>query len=468
MKKEKYEQGNYTLPSNPRYQPKSMIPYFGYDNIVKTWIEVELALLDVLGEIGVIPKDEYALLTPEVRERIKTITTTEVDKREREVTKHDVRALVQLIQEIIPQPFKLRRWVHFGATSFDIRDTGSVLAYRRAFLDVTLPAIDNLAKILADKIEEYAEIRQIGRTHGQHALPITVGFWLATILGRLLNCRERLLIIYNDLRGKFSGAVGAYNAQIGLLGRNIEEKVLEKLGLQPAEISTQILPPELLADFLHAYVLLSACLAQLARDCRHLQRSEIQEIREKFEEGQVGSSTMPHKRNPISFENIEGIFLIVKNEYGKILDALISEHQRDLIGSSVSREFPGIVVLVQHQLERMIRVITKMEIDEEALKRNFNQNAHLVLAEPLYLALQMAGYKWDAHHFVNKTLVPKATPEKPLIKVLEELAKEDPELTEVVNRIPAEVRSLLHDPEDYIGLAIEKARAIAEKARDIK
>jgi len=443
-----------------------MIPYFGYDNIVKTWIEVELALLDTLWEIGTIPEEEYALLTPEVRERIKAITTTEVDKREREVTKHDIRALVQLIRETIPHPFKLRRWVHFAATSFDIRDTGSILVFKRAFLEVTLPIIDKLIKTLADKVEEYVEVRQIGRTHGQHALPITVGFWLATILSRLLNCRERLVITCDDLRGKFSGAVGAYNAQIGLLSKSIEEKVLEKLNLKPADISTQILPPEPLADFLHAYVLLSACLAQLGRDCRHLQRSEIQEIMEKFEEGQVGSSTMPHKRNPLSFENTEGMFINVKNEYGKVLDTLISEHQRDLVGSSPAREFGGIVVFVQYQLERMVQAISKIEVDKEALKKNFSLNAHLILAEPLYLALQMAGYKWDAHEFVKKELIPKATPEKPLISVLEELATEDPELKEVVDRIPEEIKSLLHNPEDYIGLAIEKAQTITEKATE--
>lgn len=457
---------NLILPGNPRYQPKSMVPYFGYDNIVKTWIEVELALLDVLADISVIPADEYRLLTLEVRERIKTITTTKVDKREREVTKHDVRALVQLIQEKLPLP--LRRWVHFGATSFDIRDTASILAFMQVFLEVTTPALKGLINILADKVEKYADIRQIGRTHGQHALPITVGFWLATILSRLINCRERLNITCDDLRGKFSGAVGAYNAQIGLLSQNIEDRVLEKLGLLPAEISTQILPPEPLADFLHAYVLLSGCLAQLARDCRQLQRSEIEEVAERFEEGQVGSSTMPHKRNPIAFENIEGIFLIVKNEYGKVLDTLISEHQRDLVGSSVSREFPGIVVLVQYQLERMIKVIEKMEIDIDSLKRNFSQSAHLILAEPLYLALQMAGFKGDAHKFVNETLAPKATPEKPLIVILEEIAKDDPALAKVINRIPKEIRLLLHSPEDYIGLAVEKAQAIAKRARNLK
>lgn len=468
MTKEKYEQENYILPGNPRYQPKSMIQFFGYDNIVKTWIEVELALLETLWEIGVIPDKEYALLTPRVRERIKAITMTEVDKREREVTKHDVRALVQLIQGTIPHPFQLRRWVHFAATSFDVRDTGSILAFKRAFSEVTLPTIDKLIGILADKVEEYVEVRQIGRTHGQHALPITAGFWLATILNRLLNCRERLVITCKNLRGKFSGAVGAYNAQIGLLGRSIEEKVLEKLDLQPAEISTQILPPELLADFLHTYVLLSAGLAQLGRDCRQLQRSEIQEVMEKFEEGQVGSSTMPHKRNPISFESTEGMFINVKNEYGKVLDTLISEHQRDLVGSSPAREFAGIVVFVQYQLERMARVVSKMEIDREALNRNFNLNAHLILAEPLYLALQMAGFKGDAYRFVTKTLVPKATPEKPLMKILAELTETDPSLKEVLIRIPGEVRSLLWRPEDYIGLAIEKAMAIVKKARNIK
>lgn len=458
---------NDVLPGNPRYQPRSMVPYFGYDNLVKTWIEVELALLDVLADLGVIPKEEYSLLTPEVREIIKTITTTEVGQRERKVTEHDVRALVQLIRERIKHSFQLRRWIHFGATSFDIRDTGSILAYKRAFFEVELPAIDTLIGILAEIVEKYAETRQIGRTHGQHALPITVGFWLATILSRLLDCRKRLLATCNGLRGKFSGAVGAYNAQVGLLEKNIEKQVLAKLNLLPADISTQILPIEPLADFLHAHVLLSACLAQLGRDCRHLQRSEIQEIREKFEGAQVGSSTMPHKRNPVSFENAEGIFIIVKNEYGKVLDVLISEHQRDLVGSSVSREFPGILVLVQYQLERMIKVVAKMEIDPKALKKNFDQSAHLVLAEPIYLALQMAGYEGDSHKFVNEVLVPRATPEKPLITILEELAKENSSLAEIVNRIPTEVMALLRSPNDYIGLAVEKARIIAQKAKSI-
>lgn len=454
---------NYVLPGNPRYQPKSMVPYFGYDNLIKPQIEVELTLLKVLRGLEIIPEEEYAFLPGVTFD----ITTTEVDKREKEVTKHDIRALVQLIREKIPSSSKLQRWIHFGATSYDIRDTASILAYNRAFNSVTIPAIETLIDILIEKVEKYAKIRQIGRTHGQHALPITVGFWLATILGRILNCRERLLTTCDNLRGKFNGPVGAYNAQIGLLGESIEDMLLAKLGLFPAEISTQTLPLEPLADFLHAHVLLSGCLAQFARDCRNLQRSDIGEVKEGFEKGQVGSSTMPHKRNPISSENSEGIFLVVKNEYGKVLDILISEHQHDHIRSSVAREFPGIVVLVQYQLERTIEVIKKMEIDTKALERNFSKNEHLILAEPLYLALQMAGFEDDAHKLVNEILVPKATPEKPLIAVLEELAKEDPSLAEVISKIPTGIKRLLRSPKDYIGLAIRKSRAIAKKAKSI-
>ena len=457
---------NYILPGNPRYQPKSMVPYFGYDNIVKPWIEVELALLDVLGELSIIPEDEYSLLTSEIREDLKTITTTEVDRRERKVTKHDIRALVQLLQEKLPLP--LRRWVHFGATSFDIRDTGSILAYRRTFVNVTLPAIDDLIRVLTNKVEKYAEVRQIGRTHGQHALPITIGFWLATILSRLINCRRRLRNTYENLRGKFSGAVGAYNAQISFFEHSIEEKVLLKLELLPAEISTQILPPEPLANFLHTCVLLSGCLAQLGRDGRNLQRSEIAEISEEFVAEQVGSSTMPHKRNPISFENTEGIFIIIKNEYGKVLDTLISEHQRDLVGSSPSRDFPGILVLLQYQLERMVRVIKKLQVDNIALNRNFEQNGHLVLAEPLYLALQKAGFEGDAHKFVKNKLLPRATSEKPLIVVLEEIAKESQDLRKIVNQIPEGTRLRLRSAKGYIGLAVEKALDIVERAKNIK
>ena len=194
--------------------------------------------------------------------------------------------------------------------------------------------------------------------------------------------------------GKISGAVGAYNAQIGLQfdqcsgDKTFEERVLEKLNLTPAKISTQILPPEPLAYFLFSCAMTSASLGQLGRDCRHLMRTEIGEITESFEENQVGSSTMAHKRNPFNFENFEGMWLKTKNEFGKVMDTLISEHQRDLVGSCVARDYPIILINLQKQLDTLtkknqkgIPFISRITIDIESCRRNFNMNSNLILSE---------------------------------------------------------------------------------------
>jgi len=179
--------------------------------------------------------------------------------------------------------------------------------------------------LLADLVEKFASQVQIGRTHGQHALPITVGFWLATILQRILYNWKQMEVYSEGLVGKISGAVGAYNAQVGLQleqrcgSKTFEDRVLEKLGLSPAKISTQILLPEPLAYFLFSCVITSASFGQLGRDCRHLMRTEIAEVMESFEKDQVGSSTMAHKRNPINFENIEGMWLKTKMNLVKSL-----------------------------------------------------------------------------------------------------------------------------------------------------
>lgn len=238
------------MPGNPRYQPKSLIPYFGYDNLARFLIEVEWALLESLVDIKVIPEKEAKLLTYELKELlISTITTTVLDEREK-ITKHDIRALVQLMQENMPEP--LRKWVHYSATSYDVIENARIIAYKRAFREVTLPTLVDLIENLGVKAEEFASAVQIGRTHGQHALPITVGFWLATLLNRFIDSAQELKEAESKLVGKFSGAVGAYNAQValGLDGKSqelfnitFEQLVMLKLDLNPSTISTQILQP---------------------------------------------------------------------------------------------------------------------------------------------------------------------------------------------------------------------------------
>lgn len=469
---------NLVLPGNPRYQPKELTPYFGYDNLYREVAAIEIATVQVLGEIGVIPKEELAALQPSIIEEILAIPTTEVDEIERKITHHDVRAWVRRAQEIING--KLARWIHIPLTSYDVIDTGRILQFQKSYQCALNPSISKVVLLLTDLVRKFAGQIQIGRTHGQHALPITVGFWLATILNRIIYNWELIDSYSNSLVGKISGAVGAHNAQFGLKftdpsqEKSFEKRILDKLALRPARISTQILPPEPLGYFLFSCCMLSATLAQFGRDCRHLMRSEITEVAESFEEGQVGSSTMAHKRNPVNFENLEGMWIRTKNEFGKVLDTLISEHQRDLVGSSVARDYPIILVNLQQQLNTLLKknkfgipFLSRITVHEDICQRNFEMSSCLILAEPLYIALQMAGYSGDAHKFVNRKLVPIAKEKEILlVEILEELAKDDSDLQTTISAIPKEVWDLLHHPEKYTGSAEKKALEIAAYAEE--
>lgn len=472
---------NLTLPGNLRYQPRSLQEYFGYDYLYRELAAVELATLATLNEIGFIPDENYHLLTPETTDAIMAIPTTEVDQVEREITSHDVRAWIYEGRTKLDP--RLGRWVHIPLTSYDPLDTGRTLQFLKAYRGAVKPLIKEAGFLLTDLVERFAGQLQIGRTHGQHALPITVGFWLATILSRYLYNFEQMDIHADGLVGMISGAVGAYNASTGLgIEARVKEAttgdwtfeklVLRKLGLEPARISTQILPPEPLAYFLFAALMLSATIAQLGRDGRHLMRSEIAEFAEAFEETQDGSSTMAHKRNPITFENLEGMYWRTKNEFGKVLDTLISEHQRDLVGSSPARDFPIIIVNLVQQLGTLTRkkkdvpFLARVTINAEACQRNFEMSKHLILSEPLYIALQMAGYDGDAHNFVNHVLTPKAQKSgRMLVEILEDFPDDDPAKTAYL-AIPADLRELLHHPEQYTGRAKEKALEIAALARE--
>jgi len=470
---------NNTLPGNPRYQPKEMEAVFGYDNLYKKIALVEIATLETLGDLGVIDAEVIKKLDQDLKNKLLCIRTTEVDKIERELTHHDIRAWVKRAQEILPSD--LAKWVHIPLTSYDVIDTARILQYREAYESAIKPALEKTVKIYIDLVKKFADQKQIGRTHGQHALPITVGFWLATILNRIIYNWENLDNYSNNLKGKISGAVGAHNAQFGLGftkrgdSDNFEKKVLDKLGLKSASISTQILAPEPLAFFLFSMTCLSATFAQFGRDSRHLMRSEIGEIVESFEKGQVGSSTMAHKRNPISFENLEGMWLRTKNEFGKVMDTMISEHQRDLVGSSVARDYPIILINLQYQLNTLLRknksglcFLERISVNKEACDDNFSKNANVILAEPLYIALQMAGYEGDAHDLVNHKLIAEAQENKRLlVDVLEELAVEDEDLKRVVDNMPKDILDLLKKPATYIGDASELALSIADMAKNI-
>lgn len=472
---------NLLMPGNPRYQPTQLAPYFGYDNQYRGVGEVELATLDTLIECQIVPAEDAALLTPALRAALlDDITTTDVDVIERSGLGHDIRAWVHRAQQLFQQheAASLGRWLHVPLTSFDPLHTGRILLYLRAWENVVRPHVVRLMASLALQVENYAHTVQIGRTHGQHALPITVGFWLATILQRVTYNARCMHQHAAELVGKIAGAVGAYNAQIGLGFDTIdaqptfEERVLSKLGLRPAPISTQLLPPEPLANFLHSACLLSAALGQFGMDCRHLMRTEIGEVAQPAKAGVVGSSTMPHKRNPDRFENLEAMWRRNVAEYQKVFLALNSEHQRDLVGSPLERDFPIILINLQEQLNTLLKMeagvtfVGRMRIDQSALQRNFDLQAKVILAEPLYIVMVMAGYRGDAHALVNNQLVPAAMANNTLLAAeCVRLTETDEAVRAAWERIPPAVMALLHQPKSYLGRAPQKALQVAATAR---
>ena len=471
---------NLSLPGSQRYRPKDMFDIFGYDRLYRPCIEVELAALDTLADLGIIPANDYALLDVDCRAKLLAITTTEVDEIERAVTNHDARAIVMAMQAILPE--SLRRWLHVPLTSYDVLDTARVLQFVRAYQKVIAPKLTMVINILAGRVEEHAETLQIGRSHGQHAIPITVGFWLATILSRLIDNAMALKTATGNLVGKITGPVGACNAQVafGLYqhangnGRTFEQLVLDRLGLMAAPVSTQILPPETCARYLFACSQVIATLGQLGTDFRQLARTEIGEVREPFEKMQVGSSAMPSKRNPIISEGEVGAWLNAVGEFVKVMLTSISEHQRDLTGSSVLRDSLMVPLLLVRQLDPLLRkgkedkrpYLERIIIDAVACRRNVQMSAHVVLAEPLYLALQFHGYTGDAHHLVNHGLVDiAAATGKNLVDVLEDRAKagEEP-FASAFAFLPDKVKNDLRHPERYIGRAPEIARETAARA----
>lgn len=465
---------NLAMAGHWRYAPSALHDLFGKDNHYRLAIRVEIALLHVLGQIGFIPAADIALLTPDLEADLLTITTTQVDQRERK-TNHDIRALVQLMQERMPS--KLVPYVHFGLTSYDVIETAESLRMRMAH-EMVKKMTGQLIRQLANRVHEHAATLQIGRTHLQHALPITVGFWLATILHRLIYNIRQADVFADALVGKISGAVGAYNAQFGfgILEKcgdvSFEVRLLAHLGLKPAPISTQILPPEPMTDYLYSVLKLSAALCQLGNDGRILMASEIGEIKELREAGAAGSSTMAHKDNPITLENTVGMYEKSVGEFMKLMFLFVSDLQRDLTGSSVMRDRVILIINLVSQLSRLLAekdgksFIQRLEVNAEACRRNLGLKGSQILAEPMYLILGWVGFSGDAHKLVSDEVVPRTDGGRKSIVEATRAALGDkfPDQADLLDAVPQDMLRLLENPGMYSGRAEQKALQIAAAA----
>jgi adenylosuccinate lyase len=418
--------------------------YLAEEAFVRYMAKVEAALVEAYAAEGLCSKE----IAQAVAQAASRITAAEVYHEEERIH-HETRALVNCLAQ--KAGATAAPWIHLGATSEDIIGTANALRYRDFCRRMLLPALCELEKTLISLSLREKESCQIGRTHGQHAVPLTLGFALCEYVSRLGGRIVRLGECSDNLRGKFSGAVGAYNAQSLLLADPLEfEKTfLATLGLKPADHSTQIIEPEYTLDLLHAAVSLFGVFANLSDDMRHLQRSEIGEISEEFTAAQVGSSTMPHKQNPISFENIKSLWKVfVPRVFTAYLDQ-ISEHQRDLTNSASSRFVGEILCALYIATLRLNATLGRLGVNRAALEVNLKKNWHKTIAEPCYLILARNGHV-GAHERVRKAVQSGENLSAWLSK-------------ELVRPLTASEENTLRGPEHYLGLAIKKTEVVCQE-----
>ncbi|MGM0370781.1 MAG: lyase family protein [Bacillota bacterium] len=427
--------------------------YLSEKSKVEYQAEVELALVKALAKRDICSKE----VVEEVKEAIAELTTAEVYKEEKK-TKHNIRALVNCIQKRVSDEAK--PYIHFTTTSFDIVDTANSLRYKKAAEELIVPTLKELEKVLMKIALREKDTVQVGRTHGQHAIPVTFGFSIAEYVSRLGNRIEEIEASSQQLKGKIAGAVGAYNASHLFFEEpeSFEADVLAELDLEAGSHSTQIVEPEYMTDFVHSLVSSFGVIANFSDDMRNLQRSELAEVGEHFGEDQVGSSTMPHKRNPINYENVKSMWKQFMPRMMTLYQDQISEHQRDLTNSASSRFIPELIVGLLSSVNRLIRVGEKLVVDHENIKENFEQNKEMIVAEPLYILLASYGHP-DAHEAVRKlTLEAEETG-----KTLRQLAVEKEELEPYIKQLNAKQKKLLTNPDQYIGTAVKKTENVVEK-----
>ena len=425
-------------------------PYLSENAMIRHMAKVEAALTNILAKKGICSKK----VADEVEKASKKISAEEVYVEEDKL-KHNVRALVNCIRNRVSDEAK--PFIHFTATSHDIISTADALRCKEFTNSILIPALIDFEKTLIDLALRERNTLQVGRTHGQHAVPITFGFALAQYVSRFGNSILKIRKSGNNLRGKIAGAVGSYNAS-SLFFRNPEEfekQVLQELNLKPSPISTQIPEAEFMVDYVNAVVESFGVLANLSDDMRNLQRSEIAEVGEIFTSKQVGSSTMPQKRNPINFENVKSLWKEFMPRIITLYSDQISEHQRDLTNSASSRFIPEILAAFYISVKRLNRTMKSLNVDEKNLKKNFDMNKGLIVAEPLYILLAAYNHP-DAHEAVKQLTLKAQSTKKPL----QEIIKKEKSLKQYLKKFNKEQLKIINNPENYVGIANKKTESV--------
>ncbi|MCW3983679.1 MAG: adenylosuccinate lyase [Candidatus Bathyarchaeota archaeon] len=436
-----------------RYGTPEMLKIFDEETRVQKLLDVEAALALAHAEVGNIPKKDAAKIADMAS--TKYVKVERVKAIEKEI-KHDIASLVRALSE---QCGSSGAYVHLGATSYDIVDTANALQLKDA-IAVLEKRLTEFKTILQKQAATHKATVMIGRTHGQHALPITLGFKFAVWgyevnrhLQRLDECKKRALA------GKVSGAVGT-QAGLGEHAVEIQALVMKRLGLSAAEISTQIVQRDRYAEVISIYAMIASSLENFATEIRELQRPEIAEVFESFEaKKQVGSSTMPHKQNPETCERVCGLARIVRSLAMPALEDMVTWHERDLTQSSAERFIlPESSILLDYILNLMCNIVANLRVDSQRMLANMSATEGRAMSESVMMALVKKGVnRQEAHELLRQLTIKSAVEKKPFKQTL----LEDKLVSKTLSE--KEIEAAL-DPKNYLGTAIKQAEQFAKGA----
>ena len=374
----------------PRYTRPEMARIWSDENRFRTWLAVEVAATETLAEAGLVPKEAAQAIKQRADFRLDRIHEIEAEVR------HDVIAFTTAVAEIVGPH---ARWFHYGLTSNDVVDTAQALLIRQAS-QVIAQDLQRLSEVLERRAWEFKDTPMVGRTHGIHAEPITFGFKISNWYSETQRNIARFIAAAEDMRvGKFSGAVGIF----AHLTPELEEKICARLGLQAAAVSSQVIQRDRHAHYLATLAVIASTLDKIATEIRHLQRTEVREAEEFFSEKQKGSSAMPHKRNPVTLEQISGLARVVRSNAQAGFENVALWHERDISHSSVERVIlPDSTTLTDYLLTKTANIVDTMFVYPERMLANLESTRGLIFSGQLLLDLVEHGVsREDAYRSVQ-------------------------------------------------------------------
>lgn len=358
-----------------RYQTEEMKAIWNEEHKYQTWLEIEILACEAWCELGKIPKEDVIAIRQQAHVEVERVLELEA------MTQHDVVAFTRAVSESLGDE---KKWIHYGLTSTDVVDTANGVRLKEANA-VIEKSLRDLISLVGKEAQRYRNTPCIGRTHGIHAEVTTFGLKLAVFYDELQRHLTRFLAVRDEVEvGELSGAVGTFAA----IPMFVEQYVCEHLGLRPQPITTQVLPRDLYAHYISVLALIATSIERFATEWRHLQRTEVQELEEGFHQGQKGSSAMPHKRNPISAENLCGLARVMRGYLIPAFEDVNLWHERDISHSSVERMMlPEATTLLDYMLKRLYKMIEQWHVDVDRMKENIAQTNGLIYSQSILLTL---------------------------------------------------------------------------------